>query len=129
MRISSFDRTVELDSGGGVNEIVIPRRTVTAFKRPCLHSLQRQRVTADLVIALKILTGLPNAYCAYIRAHSNVSGAISNDCGVLQGAVLSPFFFTLHASNIFSKSLASFLKTQITSLLATSVGILGYSHY
>ncbi len=101
MRISSFNRTVGLDSGGGVNEIVFPRRTVTAFKRLGLHSLQRQRVRGDLVIALKIFTSLLDAYCAYIRAHSNVSGAISHDCGVLQGAVLSPFFFTLHTSNIF----------------------------
>ncbi len=33
-----------------------------------------------------------------------------NNCGVLQGAVLSPFFFTLHTSDLFSESLAAFLK-------------------
>ncbi len=34
----------------------------------------------------------------YIRAHNKVSSTIPNNCGVLQGAVLSPFFFTLHTS-------------------------------
>ncbi len=32
------------------------------------------------------------------------------NCGVLQSVVLSPFFFTLHTSDLFSESLASFLK-------------------
>ncbi len=36
--------------------------------------------------------------------------AIPNNCGVLQDAVLSPSFFTLHTSDLFSESLASFLK-------------------
>ncbi len=46
----------------------------------------------------------------YSRAHNKVSSTIPNNCGVLQGAVLSPFFFTLHTSDLFSDSLVSFLK-------------------
>ncbi len=46
----------------------------------------------------------------YIRAHNKVSTTIPNNCGVLQGAVLSPFFFTLHTSDLSSESLVSFLK-------------------
>ncbi len=43
-----------------------------------------------------------------IRAHDQVSITIPNYCGVLQGAVLSPFFFTLHNSDLFFDSLVSF---------------------
>ncbi len=46
----------------------------------------------------------------YIWAHNKVSSMIPNNYGVLQGAVLSPFFFTLHTSYLFSESLVSFLK-------------------
>ncbi len=44
------------------------------------------------------------------RANNKVSSASPNNCGVLQGAVLSPFFFALHTSDLYSESLASFLK-------------------
>ncbi len=46
----------------------------------------------------------------YTRVNNKTSSAIPNNYGVLQGAVLSPFFFTLHASDLYSESLASFLK-------------------
>ncbi len=45
-----------------------------------------------------------------IWAHSKISGTIPNNCGVLQGATLSPFFFTLNTSDLFSELLVSFLK-------------------
>ncbi len=48
--------------------------------------------------------------CQSIRAHNKVSSTIANKCGVLQGAVLPPFFFTLHTSDLFSESLVSFFK-------------------
>ncbi len=46
----------------------------------------------------------------YIWAHSKVSSTIPNNCGVLQGAVLSQFLFTLHTSDLFSQSLVVFFK-------------------
>ncbi len=46
----------------------------------------------------------------YTRVNNKPSSAIPNNRGVLQGAVLSPFFFTLHTSDLYSESLASFLK-------------------
>ncbi len=46
----------------------------------------------------------------YIRTHNKVSSTIATNCGVLQGAVHSPFIFTLHAYDLFSESLFSFLK-------------------
>ncbi len=55
-----------------------------------------------------------HSYCTgrsqYIRAHNKVSSTIPNNCGVLQGAGLSQFLFTLHTSDLFSQSLVSFLK-------------------
>ncbi len=47
---------------------------------------------------------------ANIFGHNKVLSTIPNNCGVLQGAVLSLFFFTLHTSDLFSESLVSFLK-------------------
>ncbi len=46
----------------------------------------------------------------YIRVRNKVSCTIPNNCGILQGVVLSPFFFTSHTSDLFSESLVSFLK-------------------
>ncbi len=46
----------------------------------------------------------------YTRVINKTSSVIPNNCGVLQGAALSPFFFTLHTSDLYSESLASFLK-------------------
>ncbi len=46
----------------------------------------------------------------YTRVNNKTSSAIPNNCSVLQGAVLSPFFFTLHTSDLYSESLTSFLK-------------------
>ncbi len=46
----------------------------------------------------------------YIRVNNKTSSVIPNNCGVFQGIVLSPFFFTLHASDLYFESLSSFLK-------------------
>ncbi len=46
----------------------------------------------------------------YTRVTNKTSGVIPNNCSVLQGAVHSPFFFTLHTSDLYFESLASFLK-------------------
>ncbi len=46
----------------------------------------------------------------FIRVNNKVSCTIPINCGVLQGADLSPFFFTSHTSDLFSESLNSFLK-------------------
>ncbi len=43
-------------------------------------------------------------------AHSKVSSTIPNNCGVLQGVILSPFFFTLYTSYLFSESQVFLLK-------------------
>ncbi len=45
-----------------------------------------------------------------IRSHNKASVTIPNNCGVLQGAVLSSFIYTLLTSDHFSESLVSFLK-------------------
>ncbi len=45
-----------------------------------------------------------------IRVNNKTYSVIQNNCGVLHGAVLSPFFFTLHLSYLYSESLVSFLK-------------------
>ncbi len=46
----------------------------------------------------------------YTRLKNKTSSVIPNNGGVLQGAVLSPFFFTLHTSYLYPESLTSFLK-------------------
>ncbi len=46
----------------------------------------------------------------YILANKKISSVIPNNCGVCQGTVLSPFFFTLHTSDLYCESLASFPK-------------------
>ncbi len=42
------------------------------------------------------------------QPNNKLSSVIPNNCGVLQGAVLSSFFFTLHTFYLYSESLASF---------------------
>ncbi len=44
------------------------------------------------------------------QPNNKVSSVIPNNCGVLQGAVLSLFLLTLHTSYLYSESLASFFK-------------------
>ncbi len=46
----------------------------------------------------------------YNRVNIKTSSVIPNNCGVLQGDVFSPLFFTLHISDLYAESLASFLK-------------------
>ncbi len=46
----------------------------------------------------------------FIRAHNKAPATIPNNCGVLHGAVLSPFSYTLHTSDLFSESLVSFIE-------------------
>ncbi len=46
----------------------------------------------------------------YIRVNTKTSSVILNNCGDLQGAILSPFIFALPTSDLYSESLASFLK-------------------
>ncbi len=36
----------------------------------------------------------------YTRVNTKTASVIPNNCGVLQGVVLSPFFFTLHTSDL-----------------------------
>ncbi len=59
--------------------------------------------------AYNYLTGR-SQYYQYIRVNNTTSSVIPNNCGILHGAVLSPFFFNLHFSYIYSESLVSFLK-------------------
>ncbi len=54
----------------------------------------------------------------YIRAHRKVSSTIPNNYGILQGTVLSPFFFILHSADLFSEALVIGYRP-----LATPVGM------
>ncbi len=59
---------------------------------------------------MKLIHNYLTGRSQYIRVNNKTSSAIPSNCGVLQGAVLSPFFFTLHTSDLFSESLVYFLK-------------------